>query len=94
MIIDEKKSKRFAFLVSFLFHLILLSCSLPTTELIVTKEKDNPIGFLLILSQALNIWRMPILFFIGGMALSFSSKKRSNKELSEEIIEEINLILN
>ena len=40
MIIDEKKSKRFAFLISFLFHLILLSCSLPTTELIITKEKE------------------------------------------------------
>lgn len=91
----EVDSIRSIALLLLIFYHIIISFIPETIALgfIVTKEKDNPIGFLLILSQALNIWRMPILFFIGGMALSFSSKKRSNKELIIERLKRIMLPL-
>ena len=38
---------------------------------IINKEKDGFVDLLLLLSPALNIWRMPILFLIAGMAFIF-----------------------
>ena len=50
---------------------------------VVNSKSDDFTDYLLLFSQSLNIWRMPILFLISGMALSFSSVKRNNKELKE-----------
>jgi surface polysaccharide O-acyltransferase-like enzyme len=78
-----------------IFYHIVISFFPETKALafIVNNEKDIFVDLLINLSQALNIWRIPILFFIGGMALSFSSKKRSNKELIKERLKRIMLPL-
>jgi len=91
----EVDSVRSIALILLIFYHVIISFIPETKALafIVNNEKDIFVDLLVTLSQALNIWRIPILFFIGGMALSFSSKKRSNKELIKERLKRIMLPL-
>lgn len=91
----EVDSVRSIALILLIFYHVIISF-IPEAKVlafIVNNEKDIFVDLLLTLSQALNIWRIPILFFIGGMALSFSSKNRSNKELIKERLKRIILPL-
>ena len=45
---------------------------------------DDFTGLLIWFSQAINIWRLPILFLIAGMALKFSSERRTIRKLLNE----------
>ena len=91
----EIDSIRSIALLLLIFYHIIISF-FPETKAIgfvVNSKSDDFTDFLLLFSQSLNIWRMPILFFIAGMALSFSSVKRSNKELINERLKRIMLPL-
>lgn len=82
----EIDSIRSIALILLIFYHIIISF-VPETKaigFIINKEKDGLVDLLLLLSPALNIWRMPILFLIAGMAFYFSSLRRSNKELFKE----------
>ena len=90
--IDSIRSIALLFLI---FYHIIISF-LPETKaifFIVNNQKDIVIDWLLVLSSSLNIWRIPILFFIGGMAISFSSKRRKTGELIKERFKRIMLPL-
>ena len=82
----EIDSIRSIALILLIFYHIIISFVPETRAIgfIINKEKDGLIDLLLIISPALNIWRMPILFLIAGMAFYFSSRKRNNKELFKE----------
>ena len=74
----EIDSIRSIALLLLIFYHIIISF-IPETKaifFIVNNQKDIVIDWLLVLSSSLNIWRIPILFFIGGMAISFSSLRR------------------
>ena len=91
----EIDSIRSIALLLLIFYHIIISF-IPETKaifFIVNNQKDIVIDLLLVLSSALNIWRIPILFFIGGMALSFSSKRRNTDELIKERFKRIILPL-
>ena len=82
----EIDSIRSIALILLIFYHIIISF-VPETKaigFIINKEKDGFVDLLLLLSPALNIWRMPILFLIAGMAFYFSSLRRNNKELFKE----------
>jgi len=44
-------------------------------------QSDKPIESLWIPMSLLNIWRIPLLFFVSGMGVSFAIRKRSWKQL-------------
>ncbi|MEZ4608242.1 MAG: acyltransferase family protein, partial [Deinococcales bacterium] len=44
-------------------------------------QNEQPLEFLWPLMSAINIWRIPILFFISGMGLYFAAQRRNWKEL-------------
>ena len=83
----EVDSIRSIALILLIFYHIIISF-IPETKgifFIVNPDKlDLGVGLLTILSQALNIWRIPILFLIAGMAFYFSSKRRDNAQLIKE----------
>ena len=91
----EIDSIRSIALLLLIFYHIIISFIPETIAIgfVVNSKSDDFIDYLLLLSQSLNIWRMPILFLISGMALSFSSKKRNNKELIYERLKRIMLPL-
>ena len=91
----EIDSIRSIALLLLIFYHIIISFIPETIAIgfVVNSKSDNFTDYLLLFSQSLNIWRMPILFFIAGMALSFSSVKRSNKELIYERLKRIMLPL-
>ena len=82
----EIDSIRSVALILLIFYHIIISFVPETRAIgfIINKEKDGLVDLLLLLSPALNIWRMPILFLIAGMAFYFSSRRRNNKELFKE----------
>ena len=82
----EIDSIRSIALILLIFYHIIISFVPETIAIgfIINKEKDDLVDLLLLLSPALNIWRMPILFLIAGMAFYFSSLRRNNKELFKE----------
>ena len=74
-------------LLLLIFYHIVISFFPETKALIFIVNPDKAdlgVGLLMLLSQALNIWRIPILFFIAGMAINFSSQRRSVAELLKE----------
>tara|TARA_Y200000002_G_scaffold378789_1_gene386852 strand:+ start:1188 stop:2300 length:1113 start_codon:yes stop_codon:yes gene_type:complete len=91
----EIDSIRSIALLLLIFYHIIISFIPETIAIgfVVNSKSDNFTDYLLLFSQSLNIWRMPILFLISGMALSFSSVKRSNKELIYERLKRIMLPL-
>ena len=75
-----------ALLLLIAYH-IVISFILETIEIsfIVNPEgADGFTGILIWFSQAINIWRLPILFLIAGMALKFSSDRRTIRKLFNE----------
>ncbi len=44
-------------------------------------QNDEPIDFLWKPMSMLNIWRIPLLFFVSGMGVCFAIRKRSGKQL-------------
>jgi len=82
----EVDSVRSIALILLIFYHIIISFTPETKAIyfIVNTEKDTGTDFLMILSQALNIWRIPVLFLIAGMAFYFSSQRRGNQQLIRE----------
>ncbi len=44
-------------------------------------QNDNPLNGLWVPMSILNIWRIPLLFFVSGMGVSFAMQKRDVKQL-------------
>ena len=81
----EIDSIRSIALILLIFYHIIISFVPETIAIgfIINKEKDDLVDLLLLLSPALNIWRMPILFLIAGMAFYFSSLRRNDWALCQ-----------
>ena len=47
-------------------------------------QNDNPLEALWIPMTMINIWRIPLLFFVSGMGVSFALRKRNWKQLLSE----------
>ncbi|REE83127.1 acyltransferase-like protein [Lutibacter oceani] len=47
-------------------------------------QSDEPLKFLWIPMSMLNVWRIPLLFFVSGMGVCFAIKKRNWKQLITE----------
>ena len=83
----EVDSIRSIALLLLIFYHIVISFFPETKALIFIVNPDKAdlgVGLLIVVSQALNIWRIPILFFIAGMAINFSSQRRNITEILKE----------
>lgn len=47
-------------------------------------QNDKPLEYLWVPMSMMNIWRIPLLFFVSGMGVSFAMRKRSFKQLLAE----------
>jgi hypothetical protein len=70
----------FALKLLILYH-VVISFQPWAAELIYFVENEKPLTWLWIPMEIINIWRIPLLFFISGMGLRFAMKSRSTGKL-------------
>ena len=87
----EVDAVRSAALILLITYHIIVSFDTGMRELgFIVHSSDGAVQIIQLLSQALNIWRIPILFVTAGMAVSFSLERRTMgafiKERSRRLI--------
>ncbi|MFL2664580.1 MAG: acyltransferase family protein [Dehalococcoidia bacterium] len=78
-----------AVILLIIYHIVVALSSEITEIGFISLEapEGDPAYFFILASQALNIWRIPIIFLVAGMGAAFSLKRRSmNQFFSDRVL--------